>query len=114
MAALATTALLASSALTGPALAQGHLRIGMTANDIPLTWGQPDNGFEGYRFMGLLLYDGLLNFDLTSPDKASGLVPALAESFEVSKTDPTKWTFKLRKGVKFHDGSEFNADAVVF
>ena len=112
--ALAASALLACTALAGPAAAQGHLRIGMTANDIPLTWGQPDNGFEGYRFMGLLLYDGLLNFDLTSPDKPSGLVPALAESFEVSKTDPTKWTFKLRKGVKFHDGSEFNADAVVF
>jgi ABC-type transport system substrate-binding protein len=112
--ALAATALLACSTLAGPASAQGHLRIGMTANDVPLTWGQPDNGFEGYRFMGLLLYDGLLNFDLTSPDKPSGLIPALAESYEVKKDDPTKWIFKLRKGVKFHDGSEFNADAVVF
>lgn len=114
LAALAATALLACSTLAGPVNAQGHLRIGMTANDIPLTWGQPDNGFEGFRFMGLLLYDALLNFDLTQPDKASGLVPALAESYEVKKDDPTKWIFKLRKGVKFHDGSEFNADAVVF
>lgn len=109
----AASGLLAFSALS-PALAQGHLRIGMTANDIPLTWGQPDNGFEGFRFMGLLVYDALINFDLTSPDKPSGLIPALAESWEVSKADPTKWTFKLRKGVKFHDGSDFNADAVVF
>ncbi len=96
------------------AQAQGNLRIGMTANDIPLTWGQPDNGFEGYRFMGLLVYDALINWDLTSPDKPSGLIPGLAESWEVDKTDQTKWIFKLRQGVKFHDGSDFNADAVVF
>ena len=114
LAAIAASALLASSAFVGPASAQGNLRIGMTANDVPLTWGQPDNGFEGYRFMGLLVYDALINFDLTSSDKPSGLVPGLAESWEVSKADPTKWTFKLRKGVKFHDGSEFNADAVIF
>jgi len=112
--ALAATALLACSALAGPAAAQGHLRLGMTANDVPLTWGQPDNGFEGYRTPGLLIYDSLINFDLTSADKPAGLIPALAESWESDPNNRTKWTFKLRKGVKFHDGSEFNADAVVF
>jgi len=61
-----------------------------------------------------MIYDSLINFDLTSADKPSGLIPGLAESWEVHKDDKTKWTFKLRKGVKFHDGSEFNADAVVF
>jgi len=96
------------------ARAQGSLRVGMTANDVPLTWGQPDNGFEGYRFMGLLLYDALINWDLTSASKPSGLIPGLAESWQVDQADRTKWTFKLRRGVKFHDGSEFNADAVVF
>lgn len=30
------------------------------------------------------------------------------------KQDGTKWTFQLRPGVKFHDGTDFNADAVVF
>jgi hypothetical protein len=42
-----------------PAVAQGVLRIGMTASDIPLTTGQPDNGGEGMRFMGLVGVVGL-------------------------------------------------------
>ncbi|MGD9805283.1 MAG: ABC transporter substrate-binding protein [Hyphomicrobiaceae bacterium] len=114
VAALTAAALLACGSLAGPASAQGHLRLGMTANDVPLTWGQPDNGFEGYRTPALMIYDSLVNFDLTTSDKPSGLIPGLAESWESDKNDRTKWTFKLRKGVKFHDGSEFNADAVVF
>ena len=40
-------------------------------------------------------------------------VPALAESWEVSD-DGTVYTFKLRKGVKFHTGEAFTADSVVF
>ena len=100
--------------LGGPASAQGTLRLGMTAADIPLTVGQPDNGFEGYRWIGLTLYDGLINWDLSSADKASGLIPGLAESWSVDPNDPTKWVFKLRQGVKFHDGSPFNAEAVIW
>jgi len=40
-------------------------------------------------------------------------VPALAESCEAN-AEATEWTCKLREGVKFHDGTDFNADAVVF
>src|ERR1700675_3740913 len=96
------------------ALAQGHLRIGMTASDIPYTGGQPDNGFEGFRFVGNQIYEPLIVWDLSHGDRLPPLVPGLAESWEVKKSDPTKWVLKLRKGVKFHDGSPFNADAVIF
>ncbi len=98
--------------------AQGHaesvLRVGMTAADVPVTFGQPDNGFEGFRFIGYTIYDALINWDLSSADKPSGLVPGLAQSWAVDAKDKTKWTFHLRKGVTFHDGSEFTADAVIF
>ena len=54
-----------------------------------------------------LVYEFLL-----SRDKKLGLVPALAESW--TQVNPTTWRFKLRPGVKFHDGTPFTADDVVF
>ena len=47
----AAVALVASIATT-PARAGGTLRVGMTAADIPLSWGQPDQGFEGFPVHG--------------------------------------------------------------
>ncbi len=96
------------------AFAQGTLRIGMTASDIPLTTGQTDQGGEGMRFMGYTVYDALINWDLSSADKPSDLKPGLATAWAVDGSDKTKWTFTLREGVKFHDGSEFTAEAVVW
>jgi peptide/nickel transport system substrate-binding protein len=101
-------------ALPGAACAETVLRIGMTAGDIPRTLGQPDQGFEGNRFTGLTMYDALTMWDLSSADKASVLVPGLASEWKVDDADKTKWIFKLRPGVSFHDGSPFNADAVVW
>lgn len=96
-----------------PAWADGTLRIGMTASDIPLTTGQTDQGGEGMRFMGYTVYDALINWDLTSADKPSELIPGLATEWSVGE-DQLTWTFKMREGVKFHDGSDFTADAVVW
>src|SRR5690349_23457175 len=45
-------------------------------------------------------------------DKNLKLIPALAVSWK--QTGPTTWVFNLRKDVKFHDGSPFTADDVVF
>jgi ABC-type transport system substrate-binding protein len=96
------------------ASAQTVVRIGMTAADIPKTVGQPDQGFEGNRFTGNTMYEGLTAWDLSSADKPSVVIPGLATEWAVSPTDQTKWIFKLRPGVKFHDGSDFEADAVVW
>ena len=49
---------------------------------------------------------------LTRFDSDSKLIPALAESWRL--VDDTTWEFKLRKGVRFHDGSELTAEDVVW
>jgi peptide/nickel transport system substrate-binding protein len=107
-------AMIAAWSWAGSASAETVLRIGMTAADIPRTLGQPDQGFEGNRFTGVTMYDSLTMWDLSSADKPSVVIPGLATEWKVEDSDKTKWTFKLRPGVKFHDGSDFNADAVVW
>ena len=105
---------MASAVMTTAQAQEKVLRVAMTAADIPRTLGQPDQGFEGNRFTGIPMYDALTHWDLSSADKPSVLIPGLATSWAVGASDKTKWTFKLRSGVKFHDGSPFNADAVVW
>jgi peptide/nickel transport system substrate-binding protein len=56
--------------------------------------------------------NGHLYEQLLTRDKDMKLIPALATSWK--QTSPTVWIFNLRKGVKFHDGTTFTADDVVF
>jgi peptide/nickel transport system substrate-binding protein len=53
------------------------------------------------------LFDTLVTYH----DETTELVPALAERWETSE-DGLKWTFHLREGVLFHDGTPLNAEAV--
>ena len=55
----------------------------------------------------------MMNNFLVKFDAKLNLVPDLATSWTQSK-DGLTWTFKLRKGVKFHDGTPFNAQVVKY
>jgi ABC-type transport system substrate-binding protein len=95
------------------AWAAGTLRIAMTTADIPTTTGMPNNGWEGMRFLGYPVFEGLILWDLTHADRRPTLRPGLATSWEQSP-DRKTWIFHLRHGVKFQDGTDFNADAVIW
>lgn len=101
---------LAASGL--PALGQGRrggtLRLGLGGAD-------PADGWDGRRhadaFMITLAHGAV--FDCLTEVAATGeLVGELAESWEAS-ADAKVWTFDLRKGVTFHDGTPFGADDVI-
>ncbi len=67
----------------------------------------PAFGTDGETFrVTRQIYDGLLTTKAGSAD----IEPALAEDYEVSE-DGLEYTFALREGVKFHDGTDFNAEA---
>jgi len=57
--------------------------------------------------INLLVYETLV-----TRDKTLAIVPSLAESW--TQVGPTTWRFRLRAGVRFHDGTPFTADDVVF
>jgi peptide/nickel transport system substrate-binding protein len=57
--------------------------------------------------ISLLSYESLLQYD-----KQMKLMPMLSTSWE--NPEPNRWIFHLRKGVRFHDGTPFTADDVVF
>jgi ABC-type transport system substrate-binding protein len=97
-----------------PAQGEERLRIAMTASDIPTATGAPNNGLEGQRFLGFPIFEGLVLWDLSRADRLADLRPGLAESYEQAANDKKAWIFHLRRGVKFHDGTDFNADAVIW
>src|SRR3954471_1983658 len=72
-------------------------------------------GWVTYR-VNSQIHEQLVTEDLSQSSKKEAvppLKPALAESWEISK-DGLQYTFHLRKGVKFQDGTDFNAEAVDF
>src|SRR5256884_9441418 len=112
---IAAAALAVVAGWTAPsAHAESIVRYGISMADIPLTTGQPDRGAGAYQFTAYTIYDPLVAWEMDVADRPGKLVPGLATEWKVDDTDKAKWRFSLRKGVKFHDGSEFNADAVIW
>ncbi|MEK4064211.1 MULTISPECIES: nickel ABC transporter substrate-binding protein [Paenibacillus] len=64
--------------------------------------------YKGSMNVHAMIYDGLVEYG-----EKGEILPALAESWDISE-DGKVYTFHLRQGVKFSDGTEFNAEAVKF
>ncbi|UHS63042.1 ABC transporter substrate-binding protein [Agrobacterium vaccinii] len=90
------------------------LTLAMPASATTLKWGasRDISSLDPYSYgdsfaLGVLnhSYEGLMRYD-----RNLKLEPALAVSYEI--VSPTTWRFKLREGVKFHNGADFTADDV--
>jgi peptide/nickel transport system substrate-binding protein len=90
---------------TGQAVTGGTLIWGRGGDSVSLDLANATDG-ESIK-AGIQVLENLVIFGKNSMD----VEPQLAESWKVSD-DGLTWTFKLRKGVKFHDGTPFNAKAV--
>lgn len=84
----------------------GTLNIALSSDAPKLDPSLSSSVYDRYVFQSL--FDKL--FDL---DKDGKIVPVLVKEYKVSD-DGKVYTFNLREGIKFHDGTEFNAEAVKF
>lgn len=103
------------TALTGCSTGQRvDLGPGAEGGVIAAIAGEPDQ-LDPQKTTAYFSFEVLENvFDtLVEPDENLEMQPALAESWEVSD-DQLTWTFHLRPGVTFHDGTPLTADDVVF
>lgn len=101
--ALCMLALLGGAAFAGPK--NDSLIIATQSEPPSLTTNEHDSLTGVY--MNILTYNGLMRID----QGTLKVIPDLAESYTVEKT--VDWIFKLKKGVKFHNGSELKAADVV-
>jgi peptide/nickel transport system substrate-binding protein len=85
----------------------GELVFGTASDPVVLDGALVSDG-ESLRALDQM-FEGLV----TLKEGSTEVIPGLAESWE-SDAAGTSWTFKLRDGVKFHDGTDFNAEAVCF
>jgi peptide/nickel transport system substrate-binding protein len=90
--------------VTTPAVQKGGI-LTIISNNVPTTWGYPVKAGAGFApiFASLPVFEGFLYADLHG-----NLLPKLALSW-TNAADLSSITFKLRQGVKFHDGTSFNA-----
>ena len=85
--------------------AAGELTIGLASE--PTSIDPHFHNLTPNNALARVIFDRLI-----MPDEKQQLRPGLAVSWK--PIDDTTWELKLREGVKFHDGSPFTADDVVF
>lgn len=93
--------------VVGAASAGSTLVFGSSGDAVRLDPGDVTDGESIQRMDNI--FEGLVEYKEGSTE----IQPCLATSWETSE-DGKEIIFHLRKGVKFHDGTDFNADAVVF
>ena len=93
-------------AAQAPAESGGTMIVGRGGDSVGLDNGTQTDG-ESARVINQVV-EPLIRLEGTSTKP----IPWLAESWET--TDSQTWTFHLRQGVKFHDGTDFNAEAVAW
>ena len=99
--------LLALLVLAGPALAQSTFIFGAQGEPVDLDPAIITDGISSR--ITRQIYEGLTKYKGATTE----VIPALAEKWTAS-ADGTVWTFTLRQNVKFHDGTPFDAEAVVW
>ena len=104
---LLTTGLAVAAAAPAVAQPAGTLVVGLVAEPVNLDPPQVTD-LNSLR-VSRRIAETLVAF----ADESTQIVPWLAESWTISK-DGLWYTFKLRRGIKFHDGTPFNAEAVKF
>ncbi len=85
----------------------GSVTVGIS-NDLDTSLDPHTSTSAGKREIFYNIFEGLVK-----SDEDGNFVPALAESYEISD-DATLFTFHLRQGVKFHNGSDMTAEDVVY
>src|SRR5437899_13039519 len=104
---LAVVTLLVGAGAPRPVAAQpaGTLVVGLVAE--PVNLDPPQVTDLNSNRVGRRIVETLVTF----PEESTQIVPGLAESWTISK-DGLQYTFKLRRGITFNDGTPLHAEAV--
>ncbi|MDH4208035.1 MAG: ABC transporter substrate-binding protein, partial [Anaerolineae bacterium] len=105
-----TTEVVATPTPEAPTPKQGGTLVISLGTDVPIFDSLYSSGIPNLGIIQMVS-EGLTRIDPLGKDPK--VLPVLAESWEQS-ADGLTWTFKLREGVLFHDGTPFNAEAVRF
>ena len=100
--------LLALAAVAGPAWAQAKSELTIALSSFSAETVDPALQGHNVKYYLSLMFDYLVG---TTPDGQPSQAGGLASKWENS-ADHKRWTFHLRKGVKFHDGTEMTSDDV--